>query len=98
MMWDGGWSWGLWHVLSALFVGLFFVLFMAGIVVLIVWLVRSASGDDRQRGGYGRDKRDHEGDERYRERDESCEIARNRYARGEITKDEYEEMCRTLGV
>lgn len=31
-------------------------------------------------------------------KDTACEIARKRYAKGEITKEEYEEICETLGV
>jgi uncharacterized membrane protein len=31
-------------------------------------------------------------------KDEACDIARRRYAAGEITKDEYQEICGTLGV
>ena len=31
-------------------------------------------------------------------KDNACEIARKRYAKGEITKEEYEEICETLGV
>jgi uncharacterized membrane protein len=31
-------------------------------------------------------------------RDEACEIARARYAKGEITKEQYEDMCRTLST
>ena len=31
-------------------------------------------------------------------RDSACEIARIRYAKGEITKEEYDEICQRLGV
>ncbi|NTU89371.1 MAG: SHOCT domain-containing protein [Actinobacteria bacterium] len=32
------------------------------------------------------------------QKDSACEIARVRYAKGEITKQEYDEICQTLGV
>ena len=30
-------------------------------------------------------------------RDNACDIARARYAKGEITKEEYDEICQRLG-
>jgi len=30
--------------------------------------------------------------------DDACQIARVRYAKGEITKEEYEEICQRLGA
>lgn len=61
---------------------LFGLLFLIGLIVLIVWLVRNAGGA---------------GHEQYGRRDNACDIARDRYARGEIGKEEYEDICRTLG-
>ena len=31
-------------------------------------------------------------------KDNACEIARVRYAKGEITKEEFDEICQRLGV
>ncbi len=63
---------------------LFGALVLAGIVLLIVWAVRSMGGT-----GHGAPMAPRV--------DEACAIAKVRYAKGEITKEQYEEMCRTLG-
>ncbi len=72
---------------------LFWLLVIAGVVVLIVWVIRQLSrsqhGHNVPGAGY------------YAEpgrRDEACETARMRYARGEITREQYDEICHTLGV
>lgn len=69
---------------------LFGALIIAGIVVLIVWAVRASGGHGTAAltpppaGAVGHD--------------EAVAIAKRRLAGGEITKDEYEELMRTLGV
>jgi len=68
----GGW-WGLVMVL-------FWVLVIAGIVALVVWLVRQEQG---QRGPAGGE-------------DRALATLRERYARGEITQEQFEQMRRTL--
>ena len=68
----GGW-WGLVTLL-------FWVLVIAGVVTLVVWLVRQGQG---QRGPVGGE-------------DRALATLRERYARGEITQDEFEQMRRTL--
>ncbi|MBE0476557.1 MAG: SHOCT domain-containing protein [Coriobacteriia bacterium] len=61
----------------------FGLLVLAGFVLLFVWLVRSASGGAGGGRGYGR-------------HDPSVDIARERYARGEITSEELERIERDL--
>jgi putative membrane protein len=90
MMWDGGW--GFWHLVGAAFMMFFWLLLLAGVVLLVVWLIRAASRDDKSSEARGRgDIRHYSGTE------QACDVARMRYARGEITKGEFEEICRTLG-
>jgi putative membrane protein len=68
---------------------LFWLLVLAGIVVLVVWAVRQFTGP-----GHGSSQMP----PGQPPRDQACETARLRYAKGEITKEEYDEICRTLGV
>ena len=58
------------------------LLVMIGAVVLIVWAISSAS-----RGGSNREA----------ERPSALDILRERYARGEITQEEFEQAKKTLG-
>ena len=58
------------------------LLVMVGFVVLIVWAVGAVS-----RGGTSREP----------ERPAPLDILRERYARGEITQEEFEQAKRTLG-
>jgi len=77
MMWgDGGWGW--------IGGGLMMLVFWAGLVVLIVFLVRGAASHDRPEGQArpnGREARD---------------ILAERFARGEISKEEFEQRRRVL--
>lgn len=76
----GGWGMGF----GFLFMILFWVLVVLGIVALVRWLqLQSQSGRDRGSGEPRRDKT-------------PLEIARERYARGEIDREEYEQMKRDL--
>ena len=78
---SGGYSNGAgW--MGACLMMLFGLIFLIGLIVLIVWLVRNEG-----RTGHVDQGR----------RDNACDIARDRYARGEIAKEEYEDICRTLG-
>ena len=82
----GGWWWVL--------IALFWLLVIAGVVLLVVWGIRqlnkAAHGHDAPRTTpYGQQPGG---------RDEACEIARARYARGEITREQYAEICYNLGV
>lgn len=86
MMWgypgygfDGGGGW-----IGMVAMMLFGLLFLVGIVLLIVWLVRNSAG-----GGAGPMHRSGT--------QEACDIAKLRYARGEITKEQFDEICRGVG-
>lgn len=80
MMGPWGWS-GMW------FGWLLMVGFTIAVILLIVWLVRLSAA--------GRQENVDEG--RMAQRNESAlEILRARYARGEISKEEYLEMRATL--
>jgi len=76
MWWIGG-AWGLGMLLLML---AFWGLVIAGIVLLIRWLVGVGGGPGAGRGP-----------------DRALEILRERYARGEINKDEFEAKRRDLG-
>lgn len=78
--WDWGmhpmwWIGGVWGIGMMLMMLVFWGLVIAGLVVGIRWLVRSA-GDSRP--------------------DAALEILRQRYARGEISKEEFEARRRDL--
>lgn len=81
-MMGGGW-------LGGLMMFLFGVLVIAGIVLLIVWAVR-ASGGHASAGG----SPPHPGEDGHQE---AVAIAKRRLASGEITKEQYDEIMRTLG-
>ena len=59
---------------------LFWLLVIAGGVALVVWLVRQGQGSHPAAGGD----------------DRALATLRERYARGELTQDEFEQMRRTL--
>ena len=71
MMWFGGWWMALWMVLI-----------WGGVILLIVWGVRTASGQDSRLA---------RGDQR-----NALQILEERFARGEIDRDEFEERRSTL--
>ena len=82
----GGWWWVL--------IALFWLIVIAGVVLLVVWGIRqlnkAAHGHEAPGGSpYGQQPGG---------RDEACEIARVRYAKGEITREQYAEICHGLGV
>ncbi|MGH2596167.1 MAG: SHOCT domain-containing protein [Actinomycetota bacterium] len=78
--WDGG-SWFAMMLFFLLFLGLIVLLFLGLIVVGVVFVVRSSSDGGRgYRSGGSR----------------ALEILDERFARGEIDLDEYEERRRTL--
>lgn len=83
MMGASGW---LWMVLWSFF-GL---LVLAGIVLLVVWAVRAGSGPGHSAAGQGAPPSS-------AAHDEAVAIAKRRFASGEITKDQYEEIVRALG-
>lgn len=85
MMWDyPGWGGGFGWIgmIAMMFFGL---LVLAGFVLLVWWLV-SVSARAGRPGGM----------QVYGGRDEALETARRRYAAGEITQEQYEEIVQTL--
>ena len=60
----------------------FWLLIIAGIVVLVVWAVRTASGRGTGSTPQGVD---------------ALEIARRRYASGEISKEQFEQLKKDFG-
>ncbi len=83
-MWD--WStWGWWGGMGLMMIiGMtFMVLFWGGIIALIVWLIWRFTG----RRGYSAG---------YAGRRDPIDIARERYARGEITKEQFEQIKKDL--
>lgn len=62
--------------------GLFYVFFLAGIIILIVVLVKLIAGQDKR--GLPPSK------------DEPLEILKKRYAKGEISKGQFEQMKKDL--
>lgn len=83
MMWGYGWSHGGTFAMVAML--LWWVLIVLGIALIVKWLFRSGSrpGADDQGGRAGRG-------------DRALAILRERYARGEIDKQEFEERKRDL--
>lgn len=88
MMWTGGWGWGggwLWMILGTLMM----LLFWGGLLALVVMVVRgysrggSNSSPDRQIGGTTQEPT-------------ALEILKSRYAKGEITQAEFEQIRRDL--
>lgn len=80
----GGYGW-----IGTLLMFAFGALVIAGIVVLVVWAVRSV-GDHSERGEGSR----HAATDTP---DAAIAIARRRLASGEITGEQYDEIMRTLG-
>lgn len=67
-------------------------LLVAGLVMLVVWAFRGGQGQVPMMGcmtGHGDMNRE-------TQTKTAMDILRERYARGEITKDQYEEMGRTI--
>ena len=89
MMYGPGYGYGCYGNMMGGFGGWLFLLFgllvLAGIVLLVVWAVRSMGGSGQHHPAAP-------------PVDDACAIARARLAKGEITKEQYEEICRALGV
>lgn len=83
MMDNYGWGGGLLMLL-------FGTMVIAGIVLIIVWAVRS-SGHHATSAG-------HTPPPRAAGHDEAVSIAKRRLASGEITREQYEEIIRSLGT
>lgn len=87
-MWHWGWGWAHGAFPFFLLGAGFRLIFVAAVVVGIVYLVRGIS----RRGWSGRSGPDEAG-----RHETALDILEKRYARGEITKEQFEEMKRTLG-
>lgn len=61
---------------------LWMLLFWAGLILLVVWAVRAVSGEGRGANGAGRSN--------------ALRILEERFARGEIDRDEFEERRSVL--
>jgi putative membrane protein len=83
-MWypDHGYSWA-WMVVM----GLMMILFWGGLIVLVAWLFRSSMGGNANRvsGRADGEAQDHSSRS-------ALEILKERYARGEISREEYEQI------
>jgi putative membrane protein len=85
MMWGYGGNYGYgsaWLGMGLMM--LFGLLVLVGIVLLVIWAVRAASGTGPGVHSVGTA--------------DACDIAKTRYARGEISKEEYFEICRNIGA
>ncbi len=72
--------------------GLFFLLFWALIIGLVIWAITAWSRSSRNRTVTGSEVTPVAPGSR------ALDILKERYARGEITKEQYEEMRRDLTV
>lgn len=105
-MMGGGW-------VGALLTAFFGALIVAGLVVLVVWAIRSATGHGGHRyathGGYGQHQEGYHDRDRERgesgwqflgprsgQADDAVDIARRRFASGEITREQYDEILNAL--
>ena len=82
-MWHTGDGMGWWMIWG----GLMMILFWGAIIALVIWAAQSLSqhdGGQTQSGSIPRQARP------------PLEIAKERYARGEISRDEFEQMKRDL--
>jgi uncharacterized membrane protein len=90
-MMGGGWL----GALAMLVIGLIVV---AVVVLLVVWAVRSSGGHHHQAGPVvGASGMPATGATPQVSHDEAVQVARRRYAAGEISKDQFDEMMKALG-
>ena len=81
-MW--GWQAGMgWWMIFGIIIA---VIFWGGIIWLIVWGIRSISHDGRR----------HNGASGYDSRSNAMDILKERYAKGEITKEQFDQMKKDL--
>ncbi len=84
MWWIDGYSWG-W---TMIFGGLMMFLFWGGLIALVVLAVRAVSGSGQSADKAGSSTSAHT----------ALDTLKERYAQGEISKAEYEEMRLDLAV
>ena len=82
MMWPNmmGGIFGGWSIIGMIFMFIFWALLITGIILLVVWLVRRASYTDRDLS----------------RKNNAIDILKERYARGEINKEDFERMKRDI--
>jgi putative membrane protein len=80
--WGMHMMWGSWGIGMMLMMFLFWAAIIVGIVLLIRWLVTTGSGGHHAAAG--------------RTPESALDILQKRYARGEISKQEFEEIRRDL--
>jgi putative membrane protein len=79
--WSHGWDWGWGHMIFGSFM---MILFWGGLILVIVLAVRWLGRGPSQEAGTGRSSA------------RALNILQERFARGEIDKEEYEERKRLL--
>ena len=81
----GGWMMGNWGMgwFGMIVMLLFWVLVIAGIVFLIRWLVQGTGGRNRSGSNAGTGS-------------QAMDILKERYAKGEISRDEFESMKKEI--
>lgn len=96
MMYGYGWGHGLGF---GLFGGIISLIFWVFIIWLIVSLIRSATGHHGRHCWWGDCRGEHgDGNEMNSpRRDAAMDVLRERYAKGEISKEEFEEKSQVLG-
>lgn len=82
MMWPNMMSgvFGGWGIIGMIFMFIFWALLITGIILLVVWLVRRGSYTDRDLS----------------RKNNAIDILKERYARGEINKEDFERMKRDI--
>lgn len=91
MMWGWGGDFGVGSWIGMGLMMVFMAVIVVGGILLLVWLIRAVTPPY---GGYPQNPYEPP----YQpQRDDALETARRRYANGEITKDEFEEIKQTLG-
>lgn len=90
MMWgyDGGPAWSGFGWFGGIFMILWWVVAIGGIVALVRWIAVSSGGSHES---CRRGKHESAG------KDAAMDILKERYARGEIGKEEFEEKKKDLG-
>ncbi|OFW49742.1 MAG: hypothetical protein A2163_11020 [Actinobacteria bacterium RBG_13_35_12] len=83
MMWPNmmGGLFGGWSIVGMILMFVFWALLITGIILLIVWIVRRVSYPGRDLS----------------RTDKAMEILKERYARGEINKEDFEKMKKDMG-
>ncbi len=71
---------GGWSIIGMILMFVFWALVIAGITLLIIWIIRRVSYSDRH--PYNTNK--------------ALELLKERYARGEITKEEFEKIKKDI--